>query len=291
MTNAALIAMDPDRRAIEVAGPDAETFLQSLLTNSTPGRDDRAPRYAALLTPKGKFLADFMVWRTEPERFLLETGAALFDTLLKRLTLYKLRADVAIAAQPGLGAIVAWRADGAPLEPALGGALTAVGADPRDAALGLRALAENLDAAALAWADALGGESAPIERYHAHRIARLTPLGGVDLRVEESFVLEHGFDRLNGVDYKKGCFVGQEIVARMRHKTELKKALYRVRVAGDAAPGAELVTESGKPAGVLGSRVGDDALAHLRIDRAGEALRAGDVAVAVVESRDAPTPE
>ena len=106
-------------------------------------------------------------------------------------------------------------------------------------------------------------------------MANSTPEPGTELG-GDSYILEYGFERLHGVDFRKGCYVGQEIVARMKHKTELRKGMVRVAIDGDAAPGAEILGAGGKVAGVLGTVSGGEGLAHLRFDRAEGELRAGD---------------
>ena len=104
------------------------------------------------------------------------------------------------------------------------------------------------------------------------------PASGAEL-TPDTFILEAGFDRLNGVDFKKGCFVGQEVTARMKHKTELRKGYVTVAVDGDAQPGTEILTDAGRPAGMLHTRAGDRAIAYLRFDRAEGPMTAGDATV------------
>ncbi len=108
------------------------------------------------------------------------------------------------------------------------------------------------------------------------------PEAGIEL-TPDTFILEVGFERLNGVDFRKGCYVGQEVTARMKHKTELRKGLAKVRVDGAAAPGTDLTAE-GKPAGTLFTRSGDEAIAYLRFDRAKGTLNAGDAVVKWLDS-------
>jgi folate-binding protein YgfZ len=134
-------------------------------------------------------------------------------------------------------------------------------ADPRDPALGWRAYGE-----------AAGAD--PVIDWNAIRVERLVPETGIELLPDESYILEHGFERLHGVDFRKGCYVGQEVTARMKHKTDLRKGLARVRIEGEAEPGAE-ITAGGKPVGQLGTRSGGRALAYLRYDRAEGEMRAG----------------
>ncbi|MEM0944029.1 MAG: tRNA-modifying protein YgfZ, partial [Pseudomonadota bacterium] len=115
--------------------------------------------------------------------------------------------------------------------------------------------------------------------YDALRVALTVPEAGAELLPDETFILEAGFERLHGVDFRKGCYVGQEVTARMKHKTTLRKGLVQVAVEGSADPGTEIVAGSGKPAGKLFTQAGGLGLAHLRFDRAGVGMRAGDAEV------------
>ncbi|MEM8629928.1 MAG: folate-binding protein [Pseudomonadota bacterium] len=243
-----------ERRVLRISGPDARDFLQGLVTNDI-ARIDGGLVYAALLTPQGKYLADFFLLQDpqDAEAVLLDVAEDFADGLVRRLTMYKLRAAVTIEAtdlhvQRGL-------------KDAPEGALP----DPRDAALGWRLYAAEPGAPSATDWDTL-------------RIGLGVPETGADLRPDETFILEAGFERLDGVDFKKGCYVGQEVTARMKHKTELRKGLAVVEVEGQADPGTEIVT-NGKVAGHLFSQAGGRGLAHLRFDRAGRDMRAGDATV------------
>ncbi|MBI1415942.1 MAG: folate-binding protein [Limimaricola sp.] len=238
-----------NRTVLAVTGADREDFLQGLVSNDVT-RARGGIVYAALLTPQGKYLADFFLIG-QPERILIDVATPLAAGLAQRLGMYKLRADVQIAPT---GLIVS-RGIG----PAPDGALP----DPRDPALGWRAYGEADVSDATDW-DAL-------------RVAHLIPESGVEL-TPETYILEAGFERLHGVDFRKGCYVGQEVTARMKHKTELKKGLVRVQITGAAEPGTEIVAGE-KPAGTLFTRAGDAAIAYLRFDRATSPMRAGDATV------------
>lgn len=242
-----VIEAAPARAVIRVTGRDARDFLQGMVTNDLAKGLEHGLVYAALLSPQGKYLADFFVL-AQDDALLLDAPEALAPDLLKRLTMFKLRADVALEITDlpvarGLG-------------PAPEGAL----ADPRDPALGWRLYG------------VAGGPE--VTDWDALRVAHLVPEAGTELIPNDSYILEMGFERLHGVDFKKGCYVGQEVVARMKHKTELRKGLARVAVAGNAAPG-DAITAGGKPVGVLGTRSGDRALAYLRFDRATGPMEAG----------------
>ena len=227
-----------DRSVLALTGADRVDFLQGLVTNDVTRAADGII-YAALLTPQGKYLADFFVVG-EPDRLLIDVATSHAAGLLQRLTMYRLRADVQIA----MTDLVVSRGTG----PAPAGALP----DPRDPALGWRFygdrdMSDNTD-------------------WDALRVAHLVPETGIDL-TPETYILEAGFERLHGVDFRKGCFVGQEIVARMKHKTTLRKGLVRVRVDGVAQPGDEIVSGE-RVAGQVHSIAGDQAIAYLRFDRA-----------------------
>ncbi|MEM9709164.1 MAG: folate-binding protein [Pseudomonadota bacterium] len=236
-----------ERTGIRVTGADRVAFLQNLVTNNVDGLEAGLV-YSALLSPQGKYLADFFLV-PEADAILIDVAKELAPDLLKRLSMYKLRSDVAleqvdIAVSRGMAPLP----DGAYV-------------DPRDPGLGWRA-----------YGGAPGGGGTD---WDALRVAHLIPESGIELRPNETLILEAGFERLNGVDFRKGCYVGQEVTARMKHKTELKKGLVRVSVQGDAAPGAE-ITADGKMAGTLFTRSGDTAIAYLRFDRAGGEMAAGD---------------
>jgi hypothetical protein len=240
---------DAARVLAAVEGTEALPFLQGLVTNDVlPLAQGPGIVWTALLTPQGKYLADFFVVQTGG-RLLLDLPRAVADATLRRLALYRLRADVGLVpldlpVSRGLG-------------PPPPGALS----DPRHPALGWRRYGTPGGAPAVDW-DAL-------------RVAHLVPEAGRDLIPDDSYILEMGFERLHGVDFRKGCYVGQEVTARMKHKTDLRKGLVRVRIEGEAAEAAPVTTDDGREAGVLRTRAGDRALAWLRHDRAGGPLRAG----------------
>jgi tRNA-modifying protein YgfZ len=242
-----------DRAVIGVSGSEAIAFLQGLVTNDVrPLADAPGLVWAAILTPQGKYLTDFLIANTGGG-LLLDVKADHAAGLLRRLTLYRLRADVAL----GLVDIAVTRG----LGPAPDGAL----ADPRHPALGWRRYGGD------------GGGAAEID-WDAIRVEHVIPETGIELIPDQSYILEAGFERLHGVDFRKGCYVGQEVTARMKHKTELRKGLVRVRIEGDAAPGTPILAE-GREAGTLFTRSGDRALAHLRFDRASGEMQAGEARV------------
>jgi len=253
-----------DRGVVRVDGEDAPGFLQGLLTNDVVGLPEGEARYAALLTPQGKILFDFLVLRAPgaSPAFLLDCPRSLAAELAKRLSIYKLRAKVAISDVSVDFAVVADWGGSADLP-----ADARVYADPRAAALGRRAILPRAAAEAVT--------EAALPAYEAARIAAGAPKGGVDFAYGDAFPHDADMDLFNGVDFHKGCYVGQEVVSRMKHRGEARKRVVRVRLAGAApAPGTP-VTDGALAVGALGAAAGDKALALLRIDRAAEAQVAG----------------
>ena len=242
-----------DRALIGLSGADAPGFLQGLVTNDLrPLGTGEGIVWTALLTPQGKYLVDFLVVSTGG-RLLIDVKDSFAPGLMKRLAMYRLRADVQLAPVT----LTVTRGLGVPPPGAL--------ADPRHAALG--------------WRRYGGPEGAdPAIDWDAIRVAHVIPETGIELIPDETYILEAGFEALHGVDFRKGCYVGQEVTARMKHKTDLRKGLVRVRIKGDAGPGDEILAGD-RPAGRLFTRAGDRALAHLRFDRAAEAMRAGSAQV------------
>lgn len=237
--------MMSQRTVLSIGGADRVSFLQGLVTNDVKRADD-AIIYTALLTPQGKFMADFFVIG-EQDRLLIDVATSHAQMLGQRLMMYRLRAAVTIEQTDLI------------VSSGTGDMPQGAYADPRSDALGWRAYGATDVSDATDW-DAL-------------RVAHLIPETGIELG-DETYVLEAGFERLHGVDFKKGCFVGQEIVARMKHKTTLKKGLALVSVTGEAAPG-DPITADGKPVGTLHTVAGDKALAYLRFDRATGPMQAG----------------
>jgi tRNA-modifying protein YgfZ len=271
-------AMLEDRGVLSVSGADATTFLQGLLTNDVERLAPSEARYAALLTPQGKILFDMIVVRMvggEEPSYLIDCTAAQAADLAKRLGFYKLRAKVAIANQSAERAVVAFWGN----EPATGEGL--VYADPRDPRLGWRAILPR------PIATAVGLEH--VGEYEGLRIAAGAPKGGLDFAYADAFPHDANFDLLHGVDFDKGCYVGQEVVSRMKHRGTARKRVARVKLAGPApAPGTP-VMDGELSVGALGSSSGREALALLRLDRAEEAkaagrpLSAGGVGLALAE--------
>ncbi len=238
-----------DRTLIRISGSDAHSFLQGLITNDVSKVKDGLV-YAALLTPQGKFIADFFV-AADGDALLLDVVTAVAPTLAQRLTMYRLRADVHIEECP----LTVSRGTG----PAPAGALP----DPRHPDLGWRLISDSACSDDTDW-DAL-------------RVAHVIPETGIEL-TPDTYILEAGFERLNGIDFKKGCYVGQEIAARMKHKTELKKGLVQVALSANVAVGTP-ITADGKPAGTMFTQSGTKGIAYLRFDRVTGGMLADGITV------------
>lgn len=230
-----------ERALLAITGPDRVQFLQALVTNDVSRARPDALVYAALLTPQGKYLADFFVL-AQDEALLLDVAAAKAPMLAQRLAMYRLRAAVEISESP------------------LGVTTTGEGglADPRHPELPRRRY----------------GASGPCPDPLALRVAHIVPQTDIEL-TPDSYILECGFERLNGVDFRKGCYVGQEVTARMKHKTDLRKGLVQLQIKGDAPIGSA-ITSDGKPAGTLFSQAEGRALAHMRFDRIAAEMHAGE---------------
>jgi len=233
------------RTVSRITGGDRVEFLQNLITNDMARLKDGLV-WTALLTPQGKYLADFFLL-DEGDSILLDVAEPLAQNLAQRLSMYKLRADVQIEAtgiQPSRGP---------------GPAPTGTYPDPRHTGLGWRAYD--------------GREDQPAD-WDALRVEHLIPETGIELIANDSYPLEVAFERLHGVDFKKGCYVGQEVTARMKHKTELKKGLAQVAIEGEAPVGTQITTPDGKPVGTLYTQANGKALAYLRFDRAHDTMTA-----------------
>jgi folate-binding protein YgfZ len=263
-----------ERGILAVAGPDRRNFLQGLVSNDVERvADDRAV-YAALLTAQGKYLHDFIMVEAGDVIWLDAEAARLAD-LRRRLAIYRLRAKVELSERPELavaavfgdGALAALGVAAAPgsARPFDGGVALA---DPRLAGLGGRvilprdALAATLAATGLAPAD--------FAQWDRHRLALGIPDGSRDLMLDKSILLEAGFDELNGVDWQKGCYVGQELTARTKYRGLIKRRLFPVRIDGPAPAPGTLVMADGKEAGEMRSSCDDIGLAVLRLDAVAE---------------------
>ena len=237
---------EQQRGIIQITGSDRVSFLQNLITNETSAI---GLHYAALLNPQGKYIADFFVLVRQND-ILVDVAKVLQSALASRLTMYRLRADVKIEmiecdVSCGLGLIP---------ETAF--------MDPRSTALGWRMY---------------GTTSSDFIDWQALRVEHIIPETGIELGPDK-FLLEMDFERLNGVNFQKGCYVGQEIVARMKHKTVLRKGLKQIKILGSATPGSPILA-NGKAAGVIYTQHNGRALAYLRFDRVTSQMTAEDAII------------
>ena len=260
----------PDRGVIKVSGDDARRFLDGLVTTNIELVQPGSARFGALLTPQGKIIGDFLVTEASAGQgggLLLDCAKALAQQLTDRLGFYKLRAKVSVEnLSDSLGVLAAW--DGEPsMKPDL------AFADPRSEKMGWRILVPE-DLAQKA-ASAIGAEFVEASVYEAHRIACGVPRGGMDFIYGDAFPHESNMNRLHGVDFDKGCYVGQEVVSRMEHRGTARTRIVRLRVDGPAPEVGAAITAGEKSLGVMGSSSDGRGLALMRIDRASDALGAG----------------
>jgi len=268
-------ALLPDRGVVKVAGDDARKFLNGLITSDIAKVAPGAAGFAALLTPQGKIIVDFIVAEADPADgggFFLDCPRALAPALMQRLNFYKLRAKVIVEdLSETLGVLAIWD----------GTAATDYGlcyGDPRLPALGMRCMLPPHLAGAGA-AD-VGAELVDAAAYEARRIALGVPRGGLDFIYGDAFPHETDMDQLGGVDFDKGCFVGQEVVSRIEHRGTARNRVVPVSYDGFAPEAGTPVSAGDKPVGTLGSSAQGRALAMLRLDRAADALAAGASLVA-----------
>jgi hypothetical protein len=253
-----------DRGVVGVGGPDAPKFLQDLVTADIERVSADAAGYGGLLTPQGKILFDFIIYRPA-DRFLLDAPRTAVPDLAKRLLFYRLRAKVEIVdLSESHRVIAAWGSDEKPAGP------TAFVPDPRLAALGFRAIAPASEELHLP-----GWRVADAGAYHAHRIALGVPEGGVDFIYGQAFPHDADMDQLGGVDTRKGCYVGQEVVSRMEHRGTARRRIVVARAAAPLPAAGTPIAADGRTLGELASVSGTSGLARVRIDRVKAALDAG----------------
>ena len=260
----------PDRGVVKVSGEDARDFLAGLVTTDVKQVAPGLGRFGALLTPQGKIIVDFLITEAPSGHgggLLIDVPRALAQGLADKLRLYKLRARVGIEnLSDELGVLAAW--DGDPVvTPDL------AFADPRMAALGWRVLAPEALAAKVA--DLIGADLVEASEYEAHRIACGVPRGGLDFIYGDAFPHETNMDRLHGVDFDKGCYVGQEVVSRMQHRGTARTRTLQIVLDGPSPEVGETILAGGKPVGTIGSTAGRNGLALIRTDRVTDALDQG----------------
>jgi hypothetical protein len=287
MADASFVLLD-DRGILAVSGPDRRLFLQGLVSNDVGKVGPSSARYAAFLTAQGKYLHDFMMAEVG-ESIWLDAEAARLGDLKRRLSVYRLRAKASLDERSDLCVAAVFGADapaalGLPSEPAAARIFASGVAfvDPRLGALGARTILPRERARELL-ADA-GLAEAGFDSYDRLRLSLGIPDGSRDLVLEKSILLEAGFDELNGVDWQKGCYIGQELTARTKYRGLIKKRLMPVRIEGRTHLPGTIVTMDGCEVGEMRSSRDGLGLALLRIEamHEGKRLAAGEATLVSV---------
>ena len=260
----------PDRGIVKVSGADARNFLGGLVTTDVERIEPGTGRFGALLTPQGKIVVDFLITEAPSGHgggFLLDCPRALAQALTDKLRFYKLRAKVTVEnLSDSLAVIAAWDGEAA-AQPEF------AFVDPRQPSLGLRIPAPEQLAPEIA--ARIGADLVDASAYEAHRIACGVPRGGLDFIYGDAFPHETNMDRLHGVDFDKGCYVGQEVVSRMQHRGTARTRIVRIALDGPSPEAGATILAGDKTVGTMGSTAGERGLALVRIDRVADALEAG----------------
>ncbi len=269
-------ALLSDRAVIRVSGPDRVSFLQGLVSNNIETITATKSGYGALLTPQGKFLFDFFVYQQDEDSLLIECergeNGERAAELFKKLRMYKLRAKAELSDVSdsydvltvfGKDALSSLSLDATPGTTARNAdGIKAV--DPRLSDMGARVL---LPKNALAEMAAIGATESDAESYHKLRVTLGLPNGSEELEIEKSILLENGFEELGGVDFKKGCYMGQELTARTKYRGLVRKRLLPIKIDGNAPAAGTAIMNGDKEAGIIRSVHGDGGLALIRLER------------------------
>lgn len=247
-----------NRTVIRLSGKDRIDFLNGITTNVVQNASDTSAVYAGLLTPQGKYLFDMIIF-ADNEALYLDIETAFKDQLIQRLTMYRMRADVAI---DDLSA--EYHVYAATTEPA---SATFATKDPRHTDLGWRIISKTAPA----------GDAWDIKDYEQTRIRAGVPDGSRDIAREKYFWPETNAEALNGTSYTKGCYVGQELVSRLKHRTEVKRLIIPATITGGApAHGTDIKTDAGRAVGTVLTSQDEDALIYLRLEHKDAVLSADD---------------
>ena len=265
------------RRLIRVAGEDALSLLQGIVTCDVRPAWEGKAAYGALLTPQGKFLHDFFLvpWR---DGIAIDCDGVRYTDLLVRLKMYKLRSKVELEVLADNDGVIALWGQEPPSAPPAGVTLVA---DPRLKEMGCRAIGDI--GTIMAWlADVPHIDEV---EYDHHRIGLAIPDGVHDMVADKSLLMEYGFDKLSGVDFAKGCYIGQEVTARSKHRGQVRKSIYSVRIESALPASGKSILQDGQEVGQLRSASGGIGLAYLQIEavekaqNGGAPLMAGDVKI------------
>ena len=280
MKDKAFFELIPTRSVIAIDGEDRAAFMQGLITNDTARIDNDHAVYAALLTPQGKFAFDLMLVG-QSDRYLIDAEAGRRADLLKRLKMFKLRSKVSLDDLEAEFAVICFFGGDAlarlNLAPTPGSARAldngVVFTDPRLAELGARAFLPR--ATALQVAAELGFAEAAAGTFDRYRYALGVPENSVDLMPEKAIPLECGFDELNGIDWQKGCYMGQELTARTKYRGLVRKRLLPIQFHGASLPAGTPLLIDGKEVGEIRAAQGDRGFALLRLEHLDAILAKG----------------
>ena len=260
----------PDRGVVKVSGEDARNFLNGLITADIAELRPGQAKFGALLTPQGKIIIDFLITEAPAGHgggFLIDAPRALAKGLADKLGFYKLRAKVTVEnLSDSMGVLAAWDGEST-TTPDL------AFADPRNTSLGWRILIPEELKQKLA--ELIGADLVDSSAYEAHRIATGVPRGGLDFMYGDAFPHETNMDRLHGVDFDKGCYVGQEVVSRMQHRGTARTRTVKIILDGPSPEAGATILAGEKQVGTIGSTAGQNGLALVRVDRVADALNAG----------------
>ena len=265
-----------DREILAISGTDARSFLQAMISNDASKIAPEVSIYAAMLTPQGKFLHDFIISQRE-DSFLLDTEKRRVSELAKNLNLFRLGSDVSISTNTDRLLVAAlWQEKGLPTfdgQPKLGNTAQisncSVILDPRLAALGYRIIGAPKDIKKF-WSAKLSADPTKSD-YDIHRLEMGVPDGSRDIQVNKSFLLESNFEELNGVAFDKGCYVGQENTARQKHRGTIRRRLIKVHISGPPPNEGEIITWKNGEIGQIRSVNNTCGMAIVRLDHWAEA--------------------
>ena len=245
----------PDRGVISITGQDRTTFLQGLVSNDVMAASPGHAVWSALLSPQGKWLADFFIFASA-NALKLDCERAQIPMLIQRLSRYRLRMNVALEEDPGAKVYVGWGA-----APEVAGDIAP---DPRLPDFAWRILAVTelpTNASAADW--------------DRHRLQAGLPDGSRDMEADKTVLLEAGFDELSGVSWSKGCYMGQELTARTKYRGLVKRRLIPVDIAGPVPPPGTPILRDGTEVGTMRSGADQIGLAVLRLDSLNAPLNSG----------------